>query len=43
MGKNCGRGNEQLGTKEPAAKNVAKGQRGGGGENFLKVAGSDSL
>lgn len=28
MGKNCGRGNKQLGTKEPAAKNVAEGEVG---------------
>ena len=28
MGKNCGRGNKQLGTKKPAAKNVAEGEAG---------------
>lgn len=28
MGKNCGRGNKQLGTKVLAAKNVAEGEAG---------------
>ena len=39
MGKNCGRGNKQLGTKVLAAKNVAEGEAGA--KNFLKLAGLD--